>query len=94
MIEKCKIEIKKINAFVEIDKIKNSGKLFENINNLEREELLIILDNFREALQNIHSIDDIELEAILCANIVKINFVYLKSQNYSVLRHCLNKLLL
>ena len=88
IIEKCKVEIKKINAnsLIEIDKIKSSNKLFENTNNLDREELLIILDNYREALRNMEAINDIESEAIILANIVKINYIYLKNKNYSILK--------
>ena len=88
IVEKCKVEIKKINAnsLIEIDKIKSSNKLFENTNNLDREELLIILDNYREALRNMEAIEDIESEAIILANIVKINYIYLKNKNYSILK--------
>ena len=84
--KKCKNEINKINAnsLVEIGKTKNTGKLFEN-KNLKREELLILLDNFREALQNIKGANEYEYEAIIKANIVKINYKYLQSTNYSEL---------
>ena len=84
--KKCKNEINKINAnsLVEIGKTKNSGKLFEN-KNLKREELLILLDNFREALQNIKGANEDEYEAIIKANIVKINYKYLQSKNYDEL---------
>ena len=83
-IEKCKNEIKNINAnsLVEIDKLKESGQLFENNNNIEREELLILLDNYRQALQSIQGMNDYESEAIIFANIVKINYKYLNNQNY------------
>jgi hypothetical protein len=85
-LKRCKNEIKKINAnsLVEIGKTKNSGKLFEN-KNLKREELLILLDNFREALQNIKGANEDEYEAIIKANIVKINYKYLQSLNYNEL---------
>ena len=88
IIEKCKKEIKIINAnsLVEIDKSKKSGKLFEKTENMEREELLILLDNYRQALQNIQGINDHESEAIILANIVKINYKYLNNQNYAGLR--------
>ena len=87
-IEKCKSEIKKINAnsIIEIDKIKQSGKLIENGENMDREELLIILDNYRQALQNLQGVNDNESEAIILANIVKINYKYLNSENFSELR--------
>ena len=86
--EKCISEIKKINAnsLIEIDNIKNSGKLIDNGEEMEREELLILLDNYREALHNIQGMNDYESEAIILANIVKIYFVYLKSENYTALR--------
>ena len=85
-LKKCKDEISKINAnsLVEIKNTKNSCKLF-NKKNLKREELLILLDNFREALQNIKEIKDYEYEAIIKANIVKINYKYLKNKNYDKL---------
>ena len=85
-LKKCKNEISKINAnsLVEIEKTKNSGKLFES-KNLKREELLILLNNFREALQNINGINEHEYEAIIKANIVKINYKYLQSRNYNEL---------
>ena len=85
-LKKCKNEISKINAnsLVEIEKIKKSGKLFES-KNLKREELLILLDNFREALQNINGVNEYEYEAIITANIVKINYKYLQSTNYDEL---------
>ena len=53
---------------------------------MEREELLILLDNYRQALQNIQGINDYESEAIIIANIVKINYKYLNNQNYEGLR--------
>ena len=86
--EKCISEIKKINAnsLVEIDAIKSSGKLIDNGENMERENLLILLDNFREALHNIQGMDDYESEAIILSNIVKIKYKYLKSENYTALR--------
>ena len=86
--EKCISEIKKINAnsLIEIDNIKNSGKLIDNGEKMEREELLILLDNYREALHNIQGMNDYESEAIILANIVKIYFIYLKSENYTALR--------
>jgi hypothetical protein len=81
-IEKCKKEIKKINAnsLVEIDKYKQSGKLFDNQNNLKREELLILLDNYRQALQSMEGINDYET-ALILANIVKINYQYINNHN-------------
>ena len=81
-IEKCRKEIKIINAnsLVEIDKSKQSGKLFDNQNNLKREELLILLDNYRQALQSMEGINDYET-ALILANIVKINYQYINNHN-------------
>ena len=54
---------------------------------MDREELLILLDNYRQAIQNIQGMEDCILsESILLANIVKINYIYLKSENYEELR--------
>ena len=88
-IEKCKNEIKKINAksLVEIDKIKNSSIIIKNGEKMEREDLLILLDNYREALQNIKELENYELEAIILANIIKINYKYLNNDNYEKLRN-------
>ena len=87
-IEACKSEIKKIdaNSLIEIDKIKKSGKLIENEEKMERQELLLLLDNYRQALESIEGLNDYESEAIILANIVKINYKFLKSENYGILR--------
>ena len=86
--ENCKNNIKKINAnsLKIIDKTIESGELFENSDNLNREELLILLDNFRLALQNINGINDSQMEAMCYANIVKISYVYLSNDNYKQLK--------
>ena len=95
-IEKCKSNIKMINAdsFKIIKNTKKSAKLFENKDNLNREELLILLDNFRHALHNINGLNDSESEAFYYANIVKINYLYLNNDNYKQLKmnaeHCIN----
>ena len=87
-IEKCKNNIKKINAnsLKKINKTVKSGKLFDNKDNLNREELLLLLDNFRLALQNINGINDSEMEAMCYANIVKISYIYLNNDNYNQLK--------
>ena len=87
-INKCKEEIKKINAnsLVNINQIKNSKKLIEKEDNVNREDLLILMDNFREAYQNIQGLNETETEAIILANIVKIDYVYLGNTNYNSLR--------
>ena len=88
IIKKCKEEIKKINAnsLVEIEKSKESKKLFQNINNMKREELLILLDNYRESLQILKNINDFESKALILANIVKISYKYLKNENFNELK--------
>jgi len=87
-INRCKSEIKKINAnsLIEINKIKKSEKLFEKEENMDREELLILLDNYRQTLKNIQGLEDYESEAIILANIVKINYEYIKSEKYNELK--------
>ena len=87
-LKECKNLINEINAnsLVEIEESKKSGKLFENERNLNREELLIILDNYREAYENIKSTKDDISKAIISANIVKIKFKYLGEDNYEYLK--------
>ena len=38
---------------------------------MDREELLILLDNYRQTLKNLEGLEDYESEAIILANIVK-----------------------
>ena len=88
IIKDCKEEIKKINAnsLVQIENSKESGKLFEDTKNMKREELLILLDNYRESLQILRDINDFESKAIILANIVKISYKYLNNENFSDLK--------
>ena len=87
-IDKCKGEIKKINAnsLVNLEKIKSSNNLFENEENMNREQLLLLLDNFREVIQNIQGLNEAITEAKILANIVKINYNFLSNTNYVDLR--------
>ena len=47
---------------------------------MKREELLILLDNYRQALQTMEGINDYET-ALILANIVKINYNYINNRN-------------
>ena len=87
-IDKCKGEIKKINAnsLVDLENLKSSDKLIENGENMNREQLLLLLDNFREAIQDIQGLNEPLTEAKISANIVKINYIFLSNTNYSDLR--------
>ena len=87
-LKECKNLISEINAnsLAQIEESKKSGKLFENERNLNREELLIILDNYREAYESIKSTKDEISKAIISANIVKIKFKYLGEDNYEYLK--------
>ena len=78
-IEECNESIKKIdlNNLLEIYNIKNSSKLFENKEDLKKEELLLLLDNYRDILYN-KTIEHID-KAIILANIFKIKYKYLQS---------------
>ena len=58
--------------------------LFENYNNLKKEDLLIMLSHFKKYLENIKGTNN-KLEAKLLADIVKINFKYLNNNNYNEL---------
>ena len=87
-IEKCKGEIKKINAnsLINLEQLNSSDKLIENEENLNREQLLLLLDNFREAIQNIQGLNDPIIEAKILGNIVKINYKFLLNTNFTELR--------
>ena len=87
-IDKCKEEIKKINAnsLVDLEDLKSSDKLIENGENMNREKLLLLLDNFREVIQDIQGLNEQMTEAKILANIVKINYIFLSNTNYSDLR--------
>ena len=86
--ENCLDQIKKLNAnsYKEVKEIKKSGKLFDNNKNLNREELLFLLDNFRSAMQNIAGANDLLSESIYLANIIKINYIFLNNKNYNQLK--------
>ena len=87
-MNKCKEEIKKINAnsLVDLNQIKNSENLIEDGKKMNRENLLLLIDNYREAYQNIQGLNMNEIEAIILANIVKIDYRYLNNINYNSLR--------
>ena len=87
---KVNIELKENN-----DKL----KLFNNEQFLEKEGILILLGKYREALsntlenikenekkENYNICKDLEVEAILSANIVKIQYEYLQKDNYESLK--------
>ena len=88
-IEKFKTEIRKIdaNSLIEIDNSKNNIKLFDNKKNLQREELLILLDNFEQENRDIKDKKDCNYEkALIKANIVKIKYKYLNFKDYENLK--------
>ena len=70
-------------------------ELFKNENYLDKDDLLIILGKYREALNNYfennskdknYSGEDMEIEAFLSANIVKIQFKFLQKNNLENLK--------
>ena len=87
-IDKSREEIRKINAnsLIDMKEINDSDKLIEIEENVTRENMLILMDNIREAFHNIQGLVESEIEAKLLANIVKIDYIYLKSVNYNGLR--------
>ena len=96
-IGKCKEEIKKINtdSLIKLEQIKSSDNLIENDNGMNREQLLILLDNFREASHNIQGLIDPITEAKILGNIVKIKYKFFSNKNYKDLiklsEQCINK---
>ena len=85
-LTKCKESIKVINALA---KTKIEGKrdnllLYEKKVTDDEEHIELVLDNFREALQELENDNqkfDLELEAIILANIGKIKYRYLNHRN-------------
>ena len=85
-LTKCKESIKVINALA---KTKIEGKrdnllLYEKKSTDDEEHIELVLDNFREALQELENDNqkfDLELEAIILANIGKIKYRYLNHGN-------------
>ena len=85
-LTKCKESIKVINALA---KTKIEGKrdnllLYEKKSTDDEEHIELVLDNFREALQELENDNqkfDLELEAIILANIGKIKYKYLNHRN-------------
>ena len=74
-------------------------KLFNNAEYLDKDGILILLGKYREALNNIlendkknevegnnNILNEIEIEAILSANIVKIQYEFLQKNNYDSLK--------
>ena len=62
---------------------------------MNREQLLILLDNFREASHNIQGLIDPITEAKILGNIVKIKYKFFSNKNYKDLiklsEQCINK---
>jgi len=85
------------NAKINIDKIDSSFKfninlndnlcLFNNEDYLDKDSMLILLGKYREYLETIlNEENNIEIEAILLANIVKIQYTFLQKNNYDTMK--------
>ena len=85
-INECKKSIQIINASTKI-KIGNDRENYELYNkkpNEDEEYLELVLDNFRDALRQLENEQekfDLELEAIILANIAKIKYKFLNHNN-------------
>jgi hypothetical protein len=84
IIQDCDKKIKLISAITlsEIENLKSTGKLFNNENNLQKDELNLLSDNLEIAIKKINSIENLinnkealETKAFYMANIVKIEFL-------------------
>ena len=85
-LKQCKESIKIINASTKtkIEEDRDNINLYEKKEGEDEEHLELVLDNFREALQELENDNqrfDLELEAIILANIGKIKYKYLKHDN-------------
>ena len=82
----CKESIKKINASTKakIEGNRDSLILYIKKEDEDEEHIELVLDNYREALQELENNNqkfDLELEAIILANIAKIKYKYLQHDN-------------
>ena len=85
-LKDCKESIKIINASTKakIEGNRDNITLYVKKENEDEEHIDLVLDNFREALQELENDEqkfDLELEAIILANIAKIKYKYLKHDN-------------
>ena len=85
-MKECKESIKIINASTKakINEDRDNITLYVKKENEDEEHIELVLDSFREALQELENDNqkfDLELEAIILANIGKIKYKYLKHDN-------------
>lgn len=81
-MNECKKSIQVINAStkIEIGNERDNYELYNKKDNEDEEHLELVLDNFRVALRQLENEEekfDLELEAIILANIAKIKYKYL-----------------
>ena len=85
-MNECKKSIQIINAStkIEIGDERENYELYNKKPNEDEEYLELVLDNFRDALRQLENEQekfDLELEAIILANIAKIKYKYLNHNN-------------
>ena len=85
-MNECKKSIQIINAStkIEIGNERENYELYNKKPNEDEEYLELVLDNFRDALRQLENEQekfDLELEAIILANIAKIKYKYLNHNN-------------
>ena len=85
-MNECKKSIQIINAStkIEIGNERENYELYNKKPNEDEEYLELVLDNFRDALRQLENDKekfDLELEAIILANIAKIKYKYLNHNN-------------
>jgi L1 cell adhesion molecule like protein len=85
-MKQCRESIQRINASskAKIGDDRDNYNLYVKKENEDEEHIELVLDNFRDALQELENDDqkfDLELEAICLANIAKIKYKYIKHDN-------------
>ena len=92
---RCQEYINKISAdtFEEIENTKKSGQLFSNPNSLSEEDLFLLIFHFDQSLKNIETLENINnnkdallTKSICLANMIKIEYIYLKKNDYNTLK--------
>ena len=93
ILSKCQEFINKISGvlFDEIENTKKTGNLFSNKDSLSEDDLYLLIFHFNLKINDIKAVnnnnnDELLIKSICLANIVKIEFEYLKKRKYKTLQ--------
>ena len=88
---KTKVNLIDSSVNLKINENNDNSNLFNNENNLDTDNILILSIKYYEYYDKHYTSDsdmqNIEMESFILANIVKIDYVYLKTENIDSLKH-------